>query len=175
MTTAIVQMHSGKMIDLLNPDPYNLNVNDIAHALALLCRFGGHCKEFYSVANHSVLISINVPAEDALAGLMHDASEAYCQDLVGPLKAHVPAYSDIEAGLWEAIAWRYKLPVELPQSVKDMDLILLATEKRDVIAVDNHWDCVSQVTPLKQRIHPLSMKASYVVFVNQFHSLKGVR
>jgi hypothetical protein len=174
--TAIIQVHSGKFIDLLNPDPYNFSINDIAHALSQLCRFGGHTKEFYSVANHSILVSINVPAEDALTGLMHDAAEAYCQDLVGPLKAHVSAYSDIEAGIWEALAWRYKLPVELPQSVKDADLILLATEKRDVIEVNNRWDCIlASVIPLRQRIHPLSMKAAYAVFVRQFHSLKGKR
>lgn len=163
------------MIDLLNPDPFALSINDIAHALAHLCRFGGHVKEYYSVANHSLLVSLNVPAEDALAGLMHDATEAYCGDLVGPLKDLLPSYQDIEGGLWEAIAWKYKLPEQLPASVRDADLRALAAEHRDLHAVRMGWDCLTGVVPLQQHITPLSVAASRSAFLKHFHYLKGMQ
>lgn len=180
MSTSI-QTHSGKIIDLIHPDPFLVNINDIAHALANLCRFGGHTKEFYSVANHSLLVALHVPAEDAFAGLMHDATEAYCQDLIGPLKALISGYRDIEAGFWEAIAWKYRLPENLPQSVKDMDYVLCTTEIRDLLNGDTSWmglgtTAMSQAnyTPLKARIQPLSRTASRSAFLKHFHFLKGI-
>jgi len=176
--TAITQTHSGKMIDLLNPDPYLIDINDIAHALANICRFNGHCREFYSVANHSLLVSLNVPPADALAGLMHDATEAYCGDMIAPLKAAMPAYKDVEAGLWDAIAWRYRLPDELPASVKRADKVLLATEQRDLachyICAECKINCLGGAKPLAGRITPLSITASRSTFLKHFHFLKGV-
>lgn len=168
-----IQTHSGKLIDLIHPDPYSICVNDIAYALAHLCRFGGHCKTFYSVANHSVLVALNVPKEDALVGLMHDAAEAYCQDIVHPLKAILPGYRDVERGLWEAIAWRYGLPGVLPQSVVDADRVLLATEHRDLHDDPIEWDCLRGYTPLPHRIHPMSVTASRSAFLKHYHFLKG--
>jgi 5'-deoxynucleotidase YfbR-like HD superfamily hydrolase len=181
MNSAFIQTYSGLVVDLLNPDPFLLSVNDIAHALSNLCRFGGHTKTFYSVANHSVLVSMNVSAADAFVGLMHDAAEAYCQDLVYPLKALLPAYRDIEDSLWEALAFRYRLPYEIPQSVKDADAVLLATEIRDVVnisaAVDMEWKSSSGplncFTPLRKKIYSLSPTASRSAFLKQFHALKG--
>lgn len=174
--SAIIQTHSGHFIDLMHPDPYAISINDIAYALSHICRFGGHVKEFYSVANHSVLVALNVPAEDAMAGLMHDATEAYCGDVVGPLKAILPAYKDIEAGLWEAIAWRYRLPDELPASVLHADKALLATEMRDLTysyrCNDYATNCLQGVQPLVGRINPLSITASRSAFLKQFHALK---
>ena len=177
MTT--IQTQSGKIIDLLHPDPYLLNINDIAHALSHLCRFGGHTREFYSVANHSLLVALNVPEEDAMAGLMHDATEAYCQDLVGPLKALLPDYRDIEAGLWEAIAWKYRLPEELPASVKQADKIVLVTEQRDLMVTfaceTCAKNCLGDALPLSYHIQPLSQVASRSAFLKHFHYLKEKR
>lgn len=171
----IIQTHSGKFVNLLHPDPYALGINDIAHALAHICRFGGHVKNYYSVAQHSLIVALNVPAEDALVGLMHDAAEAYCGDMVGPLKHQLPGYQDIEAGLWEALAWRYKLPERLPQSVVDADLRALAAEHRDLHAVRLPWACLNGVNPIAERITPMSPEAGRSCFTKHFYYLRGLR
>lgn len=77
---------SGRSVSLYDPTPEMICIEDIAHALSHVCRFGGHTREFYSVAQHSCLVSYLAPAEWRLAALMHDATEAYLGDVIRPLK-----------------------------------------------------------------------------------------
>lgn len=173
---AIIQTHGGRLVDIMAPDPFLITIGDIAHALAHICRFAGHTKEFYSVAQHSLLASVNAPPEHALAALMHDATEAYCGDLLGPLKAAMPDYREIEAGLWDAIAWKYRLPDELPAVVKEVDLRMLATEKRDVLASSVHWDFLpASIVPFDRRITPMTSRAARTTFLRQFYYLMEAR
>src|SRR4051812_6540197 len=81
-----MQTISGKAFFPLDPRPADVDIQDIAHALAFQCRFGGHVKEFYSVAEHSVRVSLICAHEDAKWGLLHDATEAYLSDIVRPVK-----------------------------------------------------------------------------------------
>ena len=129
-----MQTYTGRQFWLRNPDPAAVDPRDIAHALSLLCRYGGHVKRFYSVAEHCVLMSLAVPAEDALAALLHDATEAYVVDLPRPVKRLLPGYRELEATVWEAIVWRFDLfaslpGYRLPESVKDADNRILLTER----------------------------------------------
>lgn len=77
---------TGRCVSLYDPTPDMISLVDIAHALSHVCRFGGHTREFYSVAQHSCLVSYLAPAEWRLAALMHDATEAYLGDVIRPLK-----------------------------------------------------------------------------------------
>lgn len=121
---------SGRQFWPLDPRPEDFHIEDIAHALAHLCRYGGHSRSFYSVAEHSVLVSTVVPREHALAALMHDATEAYVVDVPRPLKRGLgAAYADIEARVWAALAERFGLPLELPECVKHADDAVLMAEK----------------------------------------------
>lgn len=123
--------YTGKIIETLNPDPGQICVEDIAHALSNLCRFTGHTKEFYSVAQHSVLVSSLCPKEDAMWGLLHDATEAYVSDIARPIKKFTEwgsGYLDVEAALMEAVCERFGLDPEMPASVKDADDKLLVAE-----------------------------------------------
>lgn len=106
--------------------PYDLRdedfcIEDIAGALAKLCRYGGHCKKFYSVAEHSVIASRLVPKHMALVALMHDATEAYLVDMPRPIKVGFPQYKEMEAKLWSAIARKFKMPQEMPHEVEEAD------------------------------------------------------
>ncbi len=135
--------YSGRCIDCFAPDPREIDIDDIAHALAQQCRFLGHTDGFYSVAQHSVLVSELVPERDALWGLLHDAAEAYVCDLPAPTKRCrcMRAYRRIENRLLRAVARRFGLPTVLPDSVRQADRLVLATEFRDVTTVDD-WEWI---------------------------------
>lgn len=99
---AMAQMWpSGEYVDLLNPDPAKIHAPDIAHHLGMLCRYGGGVSRFYSVAEHSVLVADLLewqgqPSEVVLAGLLHDAAEAYVGDMIAPLKFALRALEAVQ-------------------------------------------------------------------------------
>jgi 5'-deoxynucleotidase YfbR-like HD superfamily hydrolase len=162
----------GRYFPLLAPTPADIHIEDIAHALSNLCRFTGHVREFYSVAQHSVMVSQIVPPEDALAALLHDASEAYITDISKPLKPHLHGYAEIETRIMEAVLAAFGLPTCLPASVKRADLILLATEKRDLMpAHGDDWDLIRDIPRLQEEIVPLPPRAARARFLDRFHQL----
>ena len=103
-TKSSITTLSGKFFDILKPEEYDFDIEEIASALSNICRYTGHVNTFYSVAEHSVLVSRIVPERLALAGLLHDASEAYLGDVSSPLKALLPEYKAIERRVQSAIA-----------------------------------------------------------------------
>lgn len=125
---------SGEDFWFLNPAPETIKIGDIASALSKLCRYTGHCRHFYSVAQHSVIVSHLVPEELALEGLMHDASEAYLGDISSPLKRLLPEYQVIEKSLESAIAAKFGLmfhpELGWPSPVGRADISALALEKK---------------------------------------------
>lgn len=120
-------------------DPYHLRaediaIEDIAHALSLLCRFGGHTREFYSVAQHSVRVARSLPKEMMLEGLLHDATEAYIQDLVRPVKHRCPQYKALEKHIWRSIAFKYDFNAEgHPYEIIQIDNCALKSELRQFV------------------------------------------
>lgn len=154
---------TGRRFDLSVPTADMVDPVDIAHSLSMQCRFNGHCQQFYSVAQHCLLVADLVPAEHKLAALLHDATEAYVGDLVRPLKegmrvfykAHGIAslYHDVEHRIWAAICERFGLATELPPCVHDADMIALATERRDLLPDHpGEWECLAGTQPAAKRI-----------------------
>lgn len=119
---------SGKLFDYMAPTADMVELDDIAHALSNLCRFTGHCDRFYSVAEHSVLVSRLVPNDLALAGLLHDATEAYCGDVNSPLKSLLGAYRAIEARVAAVIEEKFKVKFGHP-FVKNADTLAYLAER----------------------------------------------
>lgn len=121
---------TGRLINPIDPDPDQIVIEDIAHALSNACRFGGHCSEFYSVAQHSVLVSYISGWEHQLDGLLHDASEAYLSDIVRPVKytAAMESYRTIEANLERVIAQKFGLQHPMPAGVKKADDQMVVSE-----------------------------------------------
>ncbi len=163
---------SGKSFDFINPTPEMVCIADIAHALAHGCRFNGHVTRFYSVAQHSVLVSHIVPDEYALAGLLHDAPEAYLGDVTSPLKSILPDYKEIEKRVERAVFACFNLPPVVPDIVKMADLVLLATEKRDLMHEDDtNWECIKDVIPMDSKIQALKPEKARELFITRYAEL----
>ena len=146
-----------------------MNIEDIASSLSKQCRFGGHCSRFYSVAEHSVLVSHCVPAEHALAALLHDATEAYCVDVPRPLKMMLEGYAEIEARIWHAVAYRFSLPLDLPQCVKDADNAVLMAEKQALMPNSSgQWP---DVAPAPVKISAFGPDNARLYFMARFAAL----
>lgn len=121
-----IQSYTGKQIFPLEPNRNEYDIEDIAHALSMTCRFNGHCKEFYSVGLHSLYV-MELVAEHTnstktlMVALLHDASEAYISDLSRPVKGAIQEYKEIESRLQLAI---YRdLILDFDDSDIDFDLI----------------------------------------------------
>jgi len=128
-----VHTWTGRRFYLTDPKPEEVFIEDIAHALSLQCRFNGHIDEHYSVAEHSVMVSNIVEQETndaqlALAGLLHDAAEAYLGDVVSPLKKLLPTYKDFEKSVESCIASRFSLIYPFPEAIHDADRTALEQE-----------------------------------------------
>ena len=132
-----IETYTGIKFHYLNPSPGEICIEDIAHALSLICRFGGHCHQFYSVAEHSIRVSDCLPQELKLMGLLHDAAEAYISDLPRPIKNDLKGFQDLEEIIEDVIDGKYGLYYDF--RVKDADHKLLATEARDLKMNMDGW------------------------------------
>lgn len=167
-----ILLNSGNYFDFLKPETSVFEITDIAHGLSNICRFGGQCKEFYSVAQHSVIASSVIESQYAYDALMHDAAEAFVGDIPSPLKMLLPEYKTIEKHAEAAIAQRFGVSNPLPQQVKNIDIVLLATEHRDLMPEhDDEWGLLVGVTPLKQKIRPWTPKEAYETFMRRYNFL----
>lgn len=131
----MIQTASGRMFSVVTPDASALDIDDIAHALAHQCRFSGHVRRFYSVAEHCVRVSRCVHWIDARSALMHDAAEAYVADVPSPIKRlpEMAAYREIERGVERVIAERWQLDYPWNLAVKYADEAMLGLEARTLM------------------------------------------
>jgi len=161
---------AGTYFDFLSPEKSRVDIDTIAHALAHICRYTGHTSSFYSVAQHSVLVSELVPPEHALAGLMHDAAEAYIGDVSAPLKSLLADYKAIEARVEPVILGHFGLQMPLPACVKHADNVARVTEQRDLMP-PHERDRIDGITPDYRAIAPQQPYIARRMFLARFHEL----
>ena len=172
-----LQTVSGRRVNPFDPDPEQLDIEDIARALANLCRFGGHSRVFYSVAQHFVIVSELVEqrggdAEDIFAALMHDAAEAYLGDMPHPIKHRSPlgtAFKAAEGRLEAVIHERFGIKPDVPE-IKRADRALLATERRVFSGESWRWPELDDVEPLDLELERVVTRGGGAVSGERFAS-----
>ena len=178
---SIIVTHSGIEFDLLEPLPSMIQIEDIAHALSKQCRYNGHCSRFYSVAEHSILLSYLVPDEFKLEALLHDASETYVGDCVSPLKSLLPEFKRIERGIDFEIRRKFNLPQHASQQIKFADLRIMQNERKALMPKRKpggfqHWPCEMEFPPFRDLVidkkeQYSSTEAGKAAFLDRFEAL----
>jgi hypothetical protein len=194
---------TGVVFPLAAPGPEHVRIEDIAHALARLCRFNGACGPFYSVAQHSVLASswvwdewLKTEAAPRLlaqppdrfnpgakrwqlemTALLHDATEAYCGDVIRPLKRLLRSrggdvFDEIEDRIWKAVAERFGVPAEMEPIVKVVDNRMCATEQRDLMRMPPGW--VPAHEPFDARLYGWEVETAEHEFLDMFDEHRDV-
>lgn len=163
---------SGRAIDLQRITPDDISILDIAHSLSNLCRFAGHTREFYSVAQHSIRVALALPPELRLAGLLHDATEAYVVDLPRPVKCLLPDYKRIEANVWEAVSFKFGIARFEHPLIKEMDERALRTEWEELMRPPLPMEFKG--LPRLQAEAPLAPKDAYKLFLRTFAKLSDM-
>jgi hypothetical protein len=168
-----IQTYSGERFDynLLSP----IKMEDIAWSISHTCRYNGHSRRFYSVAEHCVHVSNAVDPEYALAGLLHDAAEAYVGDLPYPLKVYLrsigqTAFDEMEEQIHKAIFEMHDLPWPMPPQVKEIDKNMLAVEAPALLGkLQPGWDMGDNPPPVSLRYW--SPRMAYSQYMARYKAL----
>lgn len=150
-TTDCIRTHSGLYMNVFEPTIEMICIEDIAHALSMQCRFGGHLPEFYSVAQHSWHCSQLVSNENAMAALLHDASEAYLLDIPKPIKKRLSDYKEIEHNLMLLIAKKFNFNYPLDKEIKEVDELMLQIEWDNLMLKNKTKDGFISFQPYKAK------------------------
>lgn len=168
MAFDFIRLHSGKQFHILKPRVEEIDIKDISWALSHLCRFTGHTRCFYSVAQHCCHVSDLLPEPLRLRGLLHDASEAYANDIASPVKQYLPQYKELEERIEHVIARRFGYRLPYPAALWTADLTMLVTEMRDLMTRQDYKRL--PYTPLPERINPWTPIKARREFLKRFKS-----
>lgn len=165
-----IQTYSGKQFYALDPQPEDICIEDIAHALSNMCRYAGHCKKFYSVAEHSILVAEYLPSEYQLAALLHDASEAYLVDIPRPFKGYLTNYYELESKIMDAIYARFNVDCGFHDVIKEVDTRILNDEREQNMPPSKHkWDDYGDLLGVELRFY--SPEEAEQQFLSYFDAL----
>lgn len=145
---AWIQTFSGVKFNVFDPKPKDIRIIDIAHALSNQCRFSGHVKRFYSVAEHSINVADCVPSLYKLKALLHDATEAYLVDIPSPIKPHLTNYKEIEDRLMKIIFKRFGLSETFQDVIHWWDQRMCLTEGYYLIPDISDWELFKEFKPI---------------------------
>lgn len=169
-----MQTYTGKRFYPRDPRTEDVDILDIALALGNISRYLGHCR-FYSVAEHSVMVSRIVPPHLALEGLLHDAEEAYAHDLIRPWKRALPPdneYFKLASKINRVVRRAFGLPEVESREVKEADVAVLKVEKEVLHPRSDPWHTPFPDPGLK--IRGLLPPASSHYFLRRYIELTGI-
>ena len=174
MSGTKIILHSGRVFDFSNPESCEFVIEDFAHSLSMSCRWNGHTNSFYSVAEHSVRVSLIVPEEFAMQGLTHELAERLVGDCCSPLKYMTKDLREVEKNIEPVLFKRFGVEYPLDKSVKVADYILLATEARDLMPKEamEELEILKQYKPLTKVIKPWSPAKAKRKFLERYYELK---
>lgn len=168
-----ILLYSGNYFSYECPHDSAWTLEDIAHGLAMTCRFGGQARSYYSVAEHSVYVSQLVPPELAWDALMHDAAEAFICDMPKPLKEMLPDYKRIEKHVESAITERYGLINPMPREIKMADIQMLRAEQVQIMRNNDDWHWTFDVPQPDITIAGMLPEEAKAFFLARAFELKG--
>jgi len=173
------QTYTGLQFWPLDPRTEEVCIEDIAHHLSMTCRYGGAVKSFYSVAQHSILVSEALerrhPTRPDLWrwGLLHDASEAYLPDVQRPIKPDLDGFAEIEKRVMTAICWKFGLVLWEPAEVKTVDTAIVGDEGRCLMRkIEARWPRLTE-PPLGIVIKPKPPDMAEMAFIKRYRELWG--
>lgn len=172
-------MNSGQRYWPLDPRVGDFSLNDIAHGLAYTCRWGGQVDQFFSVAEHSVIVSRYVRPELRLAALLHDAAEAFVGDIPRPLKRILGAnYKLIEDRTQTVIAMQYGFDKEMHPQIKEIDNRITVDERKSLFSNNDEtlpWMFANDVSLGLEIINPLPPHQAKRLFMETYYEIKGAK
>lgn len=173
-----MQVRSGRQFWPLDARADEVDIGDIAHSLAMQCRYAGHCLRFYSVAEHSVLLArwvarMGATADVMLWALLHDASEAYLVDVPRPVKPFLAGYKDSERRVMAAVCERFGLPPEMPAIVHEADTRIIGDERANMAQCVEPWASTGE--PLGIRLEYWIPEQAEREFLATYHAIENMR
>lgn len=186
---AWMQSYTGKQLFIFEPERSKICIEDIAHSLSYICRYGGHCTRFYSVAQHSFLVAelmlrhvsgMSIPFREACdmvkAALLHDAAEYVLGDILRPLKhsGEMETYIRLEDRWEHAIFTTFGIEDIYRQHkalIKKFDWVLLATERRDLMTAVENRPWTVREAPMEEKIDTVSIEVVEELFLHRFRSM----
>jgi hypothetical protein len=170
-----LQTYSGRRFWPFDPRPEDVCLEDVAHALAMQCRYGGHCRRFYSVAEHSVLMAYKAPEPLKRWALLHDGSEAYIQDMNRSIKKGFPAYKMVERPVQRAVYQHFGMdPDGEPPEIKTLDMRIVLDERaHNMTPTDDVWQDYDGLEPLGAPIQFWDPQKAEEMFLRNFRILFG--
>lgn len=176
-----IRLRSGRYFDFIDPQPEQFTLQDIAGALSKICRFGGQCPRFYSVAEHSLFCQTQAAIdglgfEAQMAVLFHDAAEAFCGDVVKPLKIMLSEYSAIEQRVEDAIGVSLGIDFNAHKEViREIDHAMLIAERRAIFDADGvKWFGEDEVRRLYPSFAFWSPDVAEQAFLNEAMNIVGL-
>lgn len=167
-----IHTFSGALVNLNHPKPDQMRIVDIAKGLSNTSRYGGQTRDFYSVAQHSVIITQLTSPQNRLAALLHDAPEAYLGDMVVNVKPFLPDYKAFETKLHDAICFRFGLNLFIPDEVKRLDKLICVDEMAQLSTVNPY---PADEPDLGVKIVPWSPAEAFERFMKMFAEIRRTR
>jgi uncharacterized protein len=178
-----IETFTGQQFFPDDPRPDEVDIRDIAASLSKLCRFNGHTRVFYSVAEHCVLMAQYAYESQhstgyALEALLHDGAEAYIGDMPKPVKDMDPIFQAMEDKIYAAVARHFGLPPHISGVVKVWDVAMLKTERTAVMSQSNHvWTLPEEIEPLPVTVtgwHPAQAEARFLLMYDRITGAKSI-